>query len=113
MKVIDVYEQYFKADCTYNGVERKGAAVKLTAESDQGRIKYEVSVTFFPHRDAEDFGISYDAYVSRVLFEDKGRRSAKRDAEYLGMVKETVNELAEEIHGTVYWDEPLIEARYG
>ncbi len=36
MKVIDVYKQYFHGECVYNGVERKGAVVTLTATSDSG-----------------------------------------------------------------------------
>ena len=62
MKVIDVYKQYFNAECVYNGIERKGAVVTLTATSDSGTIKYEVGITFFPYRNPEDFAISYDAY---------------------------------------------------
>ena len=37
MKSIHVYKQYFAAECTFAGVERHGAAVWLTAESDNGR----------------------------------------------------------------------------
>ena len=48
MKTMDVYRQYFAAVCTFNGVERRGADVWLTAESDSGIIRYEVGVTFFP-----------------------------------------------------------------
>lgn len=61
MANIDVYKQYFEADCVFNNVERKGVVVWLNAESDCGTIRYEVGVSFFPHRDKEDFGISYDA----------------------------------------------------
>lgn len=65
MAVIDVYKQYFNAECIYNDVERKAAVVTLTATSETGNIKYEVGISFFPHRDAEDFAISYDAYAVR------------------------------------------------
>ncbi len=54
MKVIDVYKQYFAADCLFNTVQRNGAVVALTATSDAGTVKYDVSVSFFPHVDAED-----------------------------------------------------------
>ena len=54
MKVIDVYEQYFAAECTYSGVPRHAAVIKLTATSDAGTITYEVGVSFFPHNDPED-----------------------------------------------------------
>ena len=56
MKVIDVYKQYFNGECVYNEVERKGVVVTLTATSDCGNIMYEVGISFFPHRDAEDAG---------------------------------------------------------
>lgn len=113
MKTIDVYKQYFSAACTFNGVERRGAAVWLTAESDSGMIRYEVGVTFFPHRDAEDFAISYDACLTKELVHTKGRRSKKRDEQYLAQVQATANVLAEALGGTVHWDTPLGEAQYG
>lgn len=113
MKVIDVYEQYFKADCMYNTVQRNGAVVKLTATSDAGMIKYEVTVSFFPHRDDEDFGISYDACNSITIYEDKGRRSKKREQEYLPEVRSYADEIAAKLGGTIDWDSPLIEARLG
>ena len=56
MANIDIYKQYFEADCVYNNVERKGVVVWLNAESECGTIRYEVGVSFFPHRDKEDFG---------------------------------------------------------
>lgn len=112
MSSIDVYKQYFSAKCTFNGVERHGVAVWLTAESDSGNIRYEVGVTFFPHVDAEDFAISYDAFASKELCNMKGRRSKKRDALYLSQVKEVANELAVSLNGTIDWDHPLVEARY-
>lgn len=113
MKVIDVYKQYFNGECVYNEVERKAVTVTLTATSDSGNLMYEVGISFFPHRDEEDFAISYDAYASKVIFNEKGRRSKKRDAQMLEMVQETANVLAEEMRGTIYWDKPLREAIYG
>ena len=113
MKTIDVYKQYFSAECTFNGVERRAAAVWLTAESDSGMIRYEVGVTFFPHQDAEDFAISYDACALKELTNTKGWRSKKRDEMYLSQVQTTANELASSLNGTVHWDKPLREAQYG
>ena len=112
MKVIDIYRQYFGAECIYNGVERKGALVCLTATSDSGEIKYEVGLTFFPHRDPEDFGISYDAYAMKKLYHAKGRRSKKREAALLPTVQEHAEELAAGLGGKVYWDRPLRDAQY-
>ena len=90
MKVINVYEQYFSADCTFNGVPRKAVNVRLTATSDQGQIFYEASVSFFPHRDEEDFAISYDACAEKELFCGKGRRTKKRDGEFLASLRRPV-----------------------
>ena len=113
MKTIDVYRQYFSADCSFNGTERRGAAVWLTAESDSGIIRYEVGVTFFPHRDAEDFAISYDACVIKELFRTKGRRSKKRDEQYLAQILSAADEIAGTLGGSIHWDDPLNEAQYG
>ena len=113
MKTIDVYKQYFAADCTFNGVERRAAAVWLTAESDSGNIRYEVGVTFFPHRDEEDYAISYDACVLKELVSTKGRRSKKRDEQYLMQVQTVADEIAGELKGIIHWDKPLREAEYG
>ncbi len=113
MKVIDVYKQYFNTKCVYNEVERKGVAVTLTATSDSGNIMYEVGISFFPHRDEEDFAISYDAFASKEIFNAKGRRSKKRDAQMLEQVQEVADALAEEMTGKIYWDRPLRDAVYG
>ena len=113
MKTIDVYKQYFSAACTFNDVERRAAAVWLTAVSDSGNIRYEVGVTFFPHRDAEDYAISYDACVLKELLNTKGRRSKKRDALYMEQLRIVTDELAGSLGGTIHWDQPLNEAQYG
>ncbi len=113
MKVIDVYKQYFNGKCIYNDVPRKGAVVALTATSDAGMIKYEVSVNFFPYRDPEDFAISYDAYVSEVIFEAKGRRSKKREKVFLEEIKGYASKLATKMGGEIDFEKPLRDAMYG
>lgn len=113
MANIDIYKQYFSAECTFAGVERHGAVVWLNAESDSGMIKYEVGVTFFPHADEEDYAVSYDACVLKELLHTKGRRSKKRDEQYLAQVQATADELATSLNGIIYWDKPLREAQYG
>ena len=113
MSTIDIYKQYFSAECTFEGVERRAAAVWLTAESDSGTIRYEVGVTFFPHRDAEDFAVSYDACLLKELFRAQGRRSKKRDAQYLEQVRPAADEMAATLNGTIHWDRPLRDAQYG
>lgn len=113
MATVNVYLQYFAAECTFNGIERHAASVMLIATSEEGQIKYEVAVSFFPHVTEDDFAISYDAYFSKVLFEAKGRRSKKREQQLMETLQEEADSLAKETNGTIYWDKPLIEARQG
>lgn len=111
MAVVNVYEQYFGAEGRFNDVERKGALVMLTSDSEAGQIRYTAAVSFFPHRDEEDFAVSYDAYFEKTLFEGKGRRSKKKEQAFLEDLKETVDGIAKENGGKVLWDLPLREAR--
>ena len=113
MKNIDVYRQYFSAECTFNGVKRRGAVVWLNAESDSGMIKYTVGVSFFPYTNSEDFAISYDACGEKELLYTKGRRSKKRDEQYLAQVQTVADEIAASMQGVIHWDKPLNEAQYG
>ena len=110
---INVYERYYAAEAEFNGVPRHGALVILVADSDAGNIKYEAAVTFFPHRDEEDYAVSYDAYFSKVLYEAKGRRSKKREEALLQTLTSEIDEIAETIGGKVLWDQPLREERRG
>ena len=66
--VINVYSQYFQAQASFSGVERRGALVLLISDSEAGMISYKAAVSFFPHRDAEDFGVSYDAYFEKEIY---------------------------------------------
>ena len=113
MSQVNVYEQYFLADFMYNGVARHAALVMLIATSEEGQIKYEAAVTFFPHNDEEDFAVSYDAYFSKVLYEAKGRRSKKREQVLLDELPRYIEEIIEVTEGKVIWDKPLREARVG
>ena len=63
--------------------------------------------------DDEDYAVAYDAYCERELFFGKGRRTKKRDAEYLELLQTVIDEEAEKIGGRVFWDEPLREAQMG
>ena len=112
MKIINVYEQYFSASCLYNGIQRNGALVTLTSTSEQGTIKYEITLTFFPHTEPEDFSISYDAYTSLELYYAKGRRSKKRETAFLEQLQSIATELAGKLGGTIDWNKPLCPARY-
>ena len=111
MKVIDVYKQYFAADRMFNTVQRNGAVVTLTSTSDSGMIKYEVCLSFFPHRDAEDFVISYDAYAAKEIYYAKGRRSKKKEAVFMGQLREYADTIAAELGGIIFWEKPLIDAK--
>ena len=113
MNDVNVYQQYFAAECEYNGVLRKGAAVSLTAASGEGQIRYTVQVTFFPHADPEDFGISYDAAAEKVLYEARGRRAKKREQALMETLRTEAAALAAELGGSIFWEQPLIEARLG
>ena len=111
MATINVYEQYFAANGKFNGVERKAALVMLISDSEAGQIRYTVAVSFFPHKDEEDFAVSYDAYFDRVIYEGKGRRSKKKEQAFLENFRDTVDEIASEAGGAVIWDRPLRDAR--
>ena len=113
MKVIDVLEGYYAAECVANGRPRHAVKVVLTATSDAGRVSYEWLITFFPHDTEDDFGVSYDAVASRTVYEGKGRRSKKREAALLQEKESVCNELAEELNGRIDWDKPLRELRFG
>ena len=113
MATINVYEQYFRADCTFNDVQRHAVSVLLISDSECGNIRYEVAINFFPHNADDDFAISYDAYYSRIVFEASGRRSKKREKEFLDNLRTVADELAAEVQATIFWDQPLIEARRG
>ena len=111
--VINVFEQYLSAKAKVNGVERRAVLVMLISDSEAGQIRYTAAASFFPHRDEEDYAVSYDAYAEKVLFEGKGRRSKKREAKLLETFPEAIDELAAGIGGKVFWDKPLREARRG
>lgn len=113
MATVNVFEQYFSADAEFNGVQRHGAKVMLIATSEEGNIRYEAAVTFFPHRDEEDYAVSYDAYFSKVLYEARGRRSKKREEALLETLPVEIDQLADTIGGKVLWEQPLREARRG
>ena len=110
---LNVYEQYFAADMVANGVPRHAALVMLIADSEAGNIRYVAAVTFFPHNDEEDFAVSYDAYFSKVVYENKGRRSKIREQHLLEELREHIDEMAMEAKGEVFWDQPLREAKWG
>ena len=113
MATINIFERYYSAKAEFNGVPRHGALVMLIATSEEGQISYEAAVTFFPHRDEEDYAVSYDAYFSKVLYEAKGRRSKKREEALMETFQNEIDQLADTTGGKVLWEKPLREARRG
>ena len=107
MATENIYKQYFRAEGEFGGVERHGALVMPISDSADGMIRYEAAVTFFPHVDEEDFAVSYDAYFSEILYEGKGRRSKKREAQLLEGLREVIDGLAGSAGGRVLWEETL------
>ena len=110
---IDVYRRYYEAVCEFAGVPRRAALVTLTSDSEAGQIRYTAAATFFPHRDEEDYAVSYDAYAEKVLYEGKGRRSKKREAALLEDLQAAVDEVSAPLNARVFWDKPLGEAQLG
>ena len=111
--VVNVYERYYKADAVFSDVQRNGALIMLISDSEAGSITYKAAVSFFPHRDDEDYAVSYDAYFEKELYSGKGRRSKKKEAAYLEQLQGIINQIAEENGAVVLWDEPLRDARIG
>ena len=109
MTVVNVYEQYFAADCVAN----HAALVTLTVASGAGHVVYEAAVTFFPHDREDDFAVSYDAHYCETLYDGPGRRSKKREQGYIEGIRERVNRLAESAGGKIFWEKPLREAKFG
>ena len=107
--VLNVYKRYFKADAVFSGVPRNGALVMLISDSEAGFITYKAAITFFPHRDAEDFAVSYDAYFEKELYSGKGRRSQKKESAFLEQLQGIIDQIAAEHGASVCWDEPLTE----
>ena len=110
---VDVFSQYFRAECGSGENARKGALVSLTADSGAGRVLYTINVTFFFHKSAEDFAVNYDIFESAVLYDEKGRRSKKREAEFVKNLSQIADSLAQKRNAKIFWNEPLSEARRG
>ena len=111
--VVNVYSQYFAAQGAFNGVERRGALVLLVSDSEAGKITYRAEVSFFPHRDEEDFAVSYDACFEKELYNSQGRRSRKREAALLESLRAEIDALASTHGAVVDWIRPLTDARRG
>ncbi len=113
MYVINVYKRYYKADCLFAGVQRNAALIELLATYDDGQLKYDAVVNFFPFEAPDDFAISYDAVLEKTLFDQRGRRSARREKVFLEKLQDECDELAQSVGGRIFWDRPLTEAILG
>ena len=113
MSTVNVYDRYYSAKCVFSGRERHAALVLLIAESGGGEILYRAGSELFPHDTKDDFAVSCDTCASKKLYSGKGRRSKKREAEYLKSLEEICDELARNLGGSIFWDNPLICARLG
>ncbi len=51
--------------------------------------------------------------VSEQIYAAKGRRSKKREVQFLETFRETADKLAAAQGGSIYWEKPLREAKYG
>ena len=111
--VVNVYERFYQAEAVFSDVPRKAALVMLTSDSEAGQIAYRAAVTFFPHRDEEDIAVSYDACFAKELYSTPGRRSKKREQQFLEVFRGEIDALAEGAGGAVLWEQPLGEARMG
>lgn len=105
---LNIYSQYFSADLLFNDVPRHAAMVMLVCTSEAGNVQYEAAVTFFPHKNEEDYAVSFN----KVIYEGKGRRSKKREQQLLAEFRDHIDELAQQAGGEVHWEQPLREARW-
>ena len=116
IEAIDVYSQYFHASCPFEGSVRKAALVKLSVLKEENReLSYQVSASFMPYEDEEDFRIPDDLRVSRIVFSGTKRRVKKKEEEFLNEIRGKIDALLPQLNeeACIDWDRPLREARYG
>ena len=116
MDALDVYSQYFHAHAVADGRERRAALVRLTLLKDaEGMTAYQVSASFMPFEDEEDFRVPEDLRAEKIVFEGKKRRNRKVEEELLTAVEEEVNSLLPSLdaEAEVCFDRPLRAARFG
>lgn len=107
MDALNIYQEYVPAECVLNDIPRRAVKVMLIAESGGGQICYKAAINFFCHEDAEDFRIQCDGYFEQVLYQAKGRRSKKREAEYLANIRSYADALASAQNGRILWGQTL------
>ena len=110
---INVYQRFFEAELEYNGVKRRAASVLLISDSEAGNIKYTAAVAFMPYEDEEDFRVPFDSHFTKTIYEDRGRRSKKKEKQFIEDLPQYIDELATEVEGKIFWDKPLSDERLG
>ena len=110
---INVFQRFFEAELEYNGMKRRAASVLLISDSEAGNIKYTAAVAFMPYEDEEDFRVPFDAYFTKTIYEDRGRRSKKKEKQFIEDLQQYIDELATKVEGKVFWDKPLSDERLG
>ena len=116
LDVIDVYSQYFHAKCTYYDSLRRAVLVKLSAMKDiEGILAYQVSASFFPFENEEDFLVANDVYVSKIVSDGQKRRMKKSEEKLLESFREEIDSLLPQLSkdAVIFWDRPLRDARFG
>lgn len=113
MKEINVYERYFAADATFHGVKRRAVNLQLVATSDAGEVFYRIVLSFFPFETPDDFRVSWDACFEKEIYRAKGRRSKKREEEFLSGLHDAAEKLAREHGAVIDFNRPLIAERRG
>lgn len=108
MDAVNIYQEYFAAECLLHEIPRRAVRVMLIADSGGGQVCYQAAVNFFRHEDAEDYAIQCDGYFEQVLYAGKGRRSKKREAELLAHIREYADAIAAAQNGVILWDKPLL-----
>ena len=106
------YSQFFEASAIVNGTKRRGALVFLQSDSEAGHIQYTANVTFIPYETKDDFRVAYDGLLTKILYEGKGRRSKKRESEFLKNLHKVIDELCKTTDSHIFWDKALNEARF-
>ncbi len=90
--------------------------VKLSVMKDiEGILAYQVSASFFPFENEEDFLVANDVYVSGIVSDGQKRRTKKNEEKLLEGFREEINSLLPQLSedAVIFWDRPLRDARFG
>ena len=81
----------------------------------EGIQEYQISASFFPFRDPEDFLVANDVLVSKTVLAGIKRRNRKKEAEIMKSFRNEIDAILPELKAdaVIYWDRPLLDARWG